>query len=504
VSGTAGAEMAGGTGPGTIRMGTPTARWVVTATVLGSGVAFLDSTVVNVALPAIGRNLHAGITGLQWTVDAYLITLTALILLGGSLGDIYGRRRVFVLGLAGFGLASTLCAVAPSIVFLIAARALQGVAGALLVPESLSIISASFDHADRARAIGAWSGLGGVAGAVGPFLGGWLVDTGSWRLVFLINIPITAVAIAVALRHVPETRDESAARHVDLPGAVAATIGLGAGCYAIIEGARHFGPTMMAVAVVGVVSLLGFVVIEQRQPQPMLPLWLFRSRQFTGANLTTLAVYAGLGATTFLVVLELQLGLGYSALAAGVTLFPLTLLMLLLSARFGALAQRTGARLPMTVGPMVVAVGLVLLSEVHPGSRYASVILPAAVVFGLGLAMTVAPLTAAVLGAVDDAHVGVASAVNNAVARLAGLLSVALLPALVRLRTDNPSVLTSGYRAAMLIAAALAALGGLIAFATIRRSATVLSATQPSIVQACNSPVLAAAAASASGEDATA
>src|SRR2546421_6575145 len=352
--------MAGRAGAGTIRMGTPTARWVVAATVLGSGVAFLDLTGVNVALPALGRTFHAGVTGLQWTVDAYLVTLTALLLLGGSLGDIYGRRRVFVAGLAGFGLASVLCAAAPTIGFLIAARALQGIAGALLVPESLSIISASFDQRDRARAIGAWSGLGGVAGAVGPFVGGWLVDAGSWRLVFLINVPITAVAIAVALRHVPETRDETAGRRVDTPGAVAATIGLAAACYAIIEGTRHVGPVTLAAAIVGVVSLAGFVVIERRRPQPMLPLGLFPSRQFTGANLTTLSVYAGLGATTFIVILELQLGVGYSALAAGVALFPLTLIMLLLSARFGALAQRIGARLPMTIGPAVVAAGLVL------------------------------------------------------------------------------------------------------------------------------------------------
>lgn len=473
--------------PRTVRMGTPTARWVIAATVLGSGIAFLDSTVVNVALPAIARNLHAGIIGLQWTLDSYLITLTALMLLGGSLGDIYGRRRIFVAGLAAFAAASTLCAVAPSIGFLIAARAVQGVAGALLVPGSLSIISATFHPDDRSRAVGAWSGLAGVSSAVGPFLGGWLVDKGSWRFVFLINVPLAVIAIVLALRHVPETRD-TGTRHIDAPGATAATIGLAAACYAVIEGARHFGPLEIAAAVVGAVTLVAFVFIERRHPEPMLPLGLFRSRQFTGANLTTLAVYTGLGGTIFLVVLELQIGLGYSALAAGVSLLPVTVLMLALSSRFGALAQRTGPRLPMTVGPLIVAAGLVMLSRVHPGSHYVTAILPGAVVFGLGLAMTVAPLTAAVLASVDEAYVGVGSAVNNAVARLAGLLSVAVLPALVGLQTTAAGPLTTGYQKALVIAAGLAAAGGLIAYVTIRSSVATKPTTQASLIQCCNPP----------------
>lgn len=472
-------------------MGTPTARWIITATVLGSGIAFLDGTVVNVALPAIARNLHAGITGLQWTLDAYLITLTALMLLGGSLGDIFGRRRVFVLGLGAFAIASAFCAVAPNIGFLIAARALQGIAGAMLVPGSLSIISASFHPADRSRAVGAWSGLAGVSTAVGPFLGGWLVDIGSWRLVFLINVPLAAIAIAVALRHVPESRDEAAGRQVDIPGAAAATVGLAAACYAVIEGARHFGPTQIAAAVVGVLGLAAFGVIESRRREPMLPLSLFRSRQFSGANLTTLAVYAGLGATIFLLVLELQLGLGYSALSAGISLLPLTLIMLILSARFGALAQRIGPRVPMTVGPLIVSVGLILLSRVHPGSHYVGTILPSILLFGFGLAMTVAPLTAAVLASVEEAHVGVGSAVNNAVARLAGLLSVAVLPALVHLQTTQPAALTSGFRKAMFISAGLTAAGGLISLATIRTSLSVKPTTQADLTQCCHSADLA-------------
>lgn len=472
--------------PARVRMGTPAGRWVIVATVLGSGIAFLDGTVVNVALPAISRSLHAGVSGLQWTLDAYLITLTALMLLGGSLGDLYGRRRVFTLGLAGFGVASALCALAPSIDVLIAARAVQGVAGALLVPGSLSIISSSFHGDDRARAVGAWSGLAGVASAVGPFLGGWLVDSGSWRLVFLINLPLTVVGIAIARRHVPESHQAAEAetgagagllRHprIDTPGALAATGGLAAACYAVIEGAHHLGPGALVAGALGVVLLASFVAIELRRDQPMLPLTLFRSRQFTGANLTTLAVYAGLGVTFFLVVLELQIALGYSALAAGVSLMPVTVLLLVLSSRFGALAHRTGPRLPMTVGPLVVATGLGLLAGTHPGQHYLA-ILPGIVVFGLGLAVTVAPLTAAVLAAVDEAHVGVGSAVNNAVARLAGLLSVAVLPAVVGLRTDTPSALTSGFHGAMLISAGLAALGGVIAWLTIRQDRPVLAA----------------------------
>lgn len=472
-------------------MGTPAGRWVVAATVLGSGIAFLDGTVVNVALPAISRNLHGGIAGLQWTLDAYLITLTALMLLGGSLGDLFGRRRVFVAGLAGFGAVSALCGAAPTIGVLIAGRALQGVAGALLVPSSLSILSATFHPEDRARAVGAWSGLAGISSAVGPFLGGWLVDIGSWRYVFLINLPLAAAAVAIALRHVPETRESAAGQRVDIPGAMAATLGLAGACYAVIEGARHFSGLDAAAGVVGGAALIAFVLIEGRRPSPMLPLNLFRSRQFSGANLVTLAVYAGLGVTFFLVVLELQIGLHYSALAAGVSLLPVTGIMLALSARFGALAQRTGPRLPMTAGPVIVGAGLLWLSRVAPGSHYVSTVMPALAVFGFGLAMTVAPLTAAVLAAVDDHHVGVGSAVNNAVSRLAGLLSVAVLPAVVGLQTGSAALLGPGYREAMVIAAGLSAAGGIIALVTIRRSVPVSPTTQASVGQCCHPPEVA-------------
>ncbi|MGH2719828.1 MAG: MFS transporter, partial [Actinomycetota bacterium] len=424
----AGKAPAAGEAPGAgVRMGTPTARWVITATVLGSGIAFLDGTVVNVALPAIAHNLHAGVAGLQWTLDSYLITLTALMLLGGSLGDLFGRRRMFVAGLLGFGALSALSAAAPTVGVLIAARAAQGVAGALLVPSSLSIISAAFAPEDRSRAVGAWSGLAGVSTAIGPFLGGWLVDIGSWRFVFLINVPLAAAAAGLAQRHVPESR-EAGEHHIDVPGASLATVGLAGICYSVIEGSRNFGPAQLIAGGLGLVALVAFLVVEARRREPMMPLGLFRSQQFTGANLTTLAVYAGLGVMFFLLVLELQDAMGYSALAAGLSLLPVTALMLALSARFGALAQKIGPRIPMTLGPLIVAGGFLLLARVQPGESYAATVLPGLVVFGLGLSVTVAPLTAAVLAAVDELHLGVGSAVNNAVARLAGLLAVAVLP----------------------------------------------------------------------------
>ncbi|MEJ7582658.1 MAG: DHA2 family efflux MFS transporter permease subunit, partial [Acidimicrobiales bacterium] len=415
---------------GTIRFGTPAGRWVVFATVLGSGVAFLDGTVVNVALPTIGEDLDTGLSGLQWILDGYLVTLSALLLLGGSLGDLFGRRRMYVLGLVAFTAASLVCGIAPNAGALIVARAVQGAAAALLVPGSLAIISASFRPEDRGRAVGAWSGLGGISGAVGPFVGGWLVDAGSWRLVFLINLPLAAVAVLVTVRHVPESRDTDAVPHLDVPGATAASLGLAGLAYALIEGTGGVGPLDVIAGGLGVACIAAFALIERRSPQPMLPLDVFSSRQFTGANLTTLAVYAGLGSATFLLVLQLQLGLGYSAVEAGSSLLPITVIMLAFSARAGQVAQRIGPRLPMTVGPLVIATGLLLLSRVAPGSGYISSVLPAVVVFGFGLAMTVAPLTSAVLAAVDDHHLGVGSGVNNAVARVAGLLSVALLPAI--------------------------------------------------------------------------
>jgi EmrB/QacA subfamily drug resistance transporter len=463
-------------------MGTPAARWVLLATVLGSGIAFLDGTIVNVALPAIAEDLDATLGDLQWVLNAYLVTLTALLLLGGSLGDRYGRRRVFVVGLAWFTTASLMCGIAPNVGLLIVARAAQGVGAAMLVPGSLAIISAVFDPSHRARAVGAWSGLSGVASAIGPFVGGWLIDAVSWRLAFLINVPLAAV-VALAVRHVPETSDEAAEGPLDVAGAITASVGLALLSYGLIE--QH-----AAAGIAGVGVLVAFLVVEARSPAPMLPLSLFRSVQFSGANGTTLAVYAALGGAFFLLVLELAVVLGYSALEAGSALLPVTLLMLGLSARAGALAQRIGPTLPMTVGPVVLAGGLLVWAQVDAGSTYVGTVLPGAVIFGLGLALTVAPLTATIMASADDRRLGAASGVNNAVARLAGLLAVAVLPIAVGLdtATADAAELDKGVDAAMVVCAALAAAGGLIALATVRRGRVVATPSQPSVHHACNEP----------------
>jgi EmrB/QacA subfamily drug resistance transporter len=455
-------------------MGTAKGRWVVAAAVLGSGVAFLDGTVVNAALPAISRDLNADLGDLQWVLTGYLLTLGSLLVLGGSLGDRYGRRKIFMIGLVAFAATSLLCAIAPDTGTLIAARCAQGVAAALLVPNSLAIVSASFHVDDRGRAIGAWSGLGGIATAIGPFLGGYLIDSVSWRWVFVINLPIAAVAILIAMRHVPESRDEHAGAHLDIVGSVLLTVGLAGVVYALIEGPGH-GWTVNAVVlgVVGVVALVSFLLVEARIANPMVPLGIFKSQQFSGANAVTFAVYAAIGTVTFLLVVHLQTDLGYSALEAGAALLPITVCMLLFSARAGALAQRIGPRWPMTIGPLVVAVGMALLGRVDPGTTYWATVFPALLVLGLGLSLTVAPLTATVLGAVDDSHAGIASAINNSVARIAGLLAVAVLPAAAGLTAAQGLDLDAGFARAMYIAAALAAVGGVLAFFTIRRAVYV-------------------------------
>jgi EmrB/QacA subfamily drug resistance transporter len=464
-----------------VRTGTAAGRWVIAAAVLGSGVSFLDSTVVNAALPAIARDLHTDLGGLQWVVTAYLLTLGSLLVLGGALGDRFGRRRLFVVGLLGFAVTSVLCGLAPGTPWLIGARALQGAAAALAVPNSLALVSASFAPEDRGRAIGAWSGLGGVATAIGPFLGGWLIDAVSWRLVFLVNLPVVAVAVTIALRHVPESFDEHAREgELDARGSVALTVGLAGIVYALIEGpGRGTSVLVIAAAVIGFVAVALFVVCERRAARPIVPLDLFRSRQFSGANAVTFAVYAALGAVTFLLVVHLQTDLGYSALEAGASLIPMTVLMLVGSPRAGALAQRIGPRLPMTVGPLVGALGMLLLAQVEPGSTYWTAVFPGVFVLGIGLTLTVAPLTATVLGAVEDEHAGIASAVNNAVARIAGLLAVAVLPAAVGLTATHGLDLTDGFAAAMRLAAAIAAVGGILAAFTIRRALVSVPVADP-------------------------
>jgi EmrB/QacA subfamily drug resistance transporter len=455
-------------------------RWLLTVAVAGSGMAFLDGTVVNVALPDIGRDLGASTSALQWILNGYLLTLASLILLGGSLGDRYGRRRVFVLGIWLFTAASLLCAVAPNTELLVFARLIQGIGGALLTPGSLALIEASFRPGDRARAIGAWSGLGGVATALGPLLGGYLIGAISWRAIFLINLPIGVFVAWAATRHVPESRDPMAAGHLDLRGAALAALGLAGTTYALIEvPGKGASAAILVTGIGGILALVAFFVGERRSPNPMLPLEIFSSRQFSAANGVTFVVYAALGGFFFLLVSFLQISLGYTPIEAGAASLPVTLLMLLLSARSGALAQRIGARVPLTVGPLVIALGLLLMARIEPGDSYLTAILPAVIVFGLGLTLVVAPVTATVLAAADSRHSGVASGVNNAVARVAGLLAVAVLPVVAGLSGDSfydPAKMTHGFHVGMVVCAGLAAAGGILAWLTI--SSTVLH-TEP-------------------------
>jgi EmrB/QacA subfamily drug resistance transporter len=451
----------------TVRLHSARGRGVLAATVLGSGVAFLDGTVVNVALPVLGRELHAEMAGLQWTVDAYLLTLTALLLLGGSLGDAFGRRKVFVAGLVWFGVASAVCGLAPSIGALAAARAVQGAGAALLIPGSLAVLRSSFSEDEQGQAVGAWAGLSGVTTAVGPLVGGWLITAWSWRVVFFLNLPLIAAAAWVGIRCISETRTSGPPRRLDVPGATAATLGLGGAVYALIEAPAN-GPGVPVAALVGVVALAAFVWTEARRPDPMLPLELFRSRQFTGANVVTLGVYFGLGGAMFLLVLHLQSVLGYSPLAAGAALTPMTLLLLLLSPVAGKLASRVGYRAPMTIGPLIAAAGLILLAGARRGSSYVGAVLPGIVVLGLGLAATVAPLTTAVLAGAEERHAGVAAGVNTAISRLAGLLAVALLPLLAGIAAADPGSLAAGFARAMWICAAVCAAGGVCALVTLR------------------------------------
>lgn len=467
-------------------------RWLVVATALGSGMAFLDGSVVNVALPAIGRDLGGGITTQQWVLDGYLLTLTALLLFGGALGDRCGRRVVFQAGLLLFTLASLGCGFAPDGGTLIAGRTAQGLGGALLVPGSLALINATIRRDERSRAVGTWAGLSGVASALGPFLGGWLVDAVSWRWVFFLNVPVAAVAAVVTARHVPESRDTGSTGPLDYPGSVAVTAGLAGAVYALIEiPGRGWSPLVIAAAVAGVLGLSAFPVVEHFQRRPLIPLEMFRSRQFIGVNIVTLTVYTGLGGALFLIALQLQQSLGYTALEAGLSLLPFTVIMLFLSRSVGGLVQRTGPRLPMTTGPACAAAGFALLTRATPGAGYLGGVLPGVVVFGLGMAITVTPLTATVLAAVDERHVGAASGANNAISRLASLLAVAVLPLVAGLDATGTGALGPGFTRAMLICGGICLLGSVISFATIgrgRRSVRVRLHLQPDLNQPCQEP----------------
>ena len=447
--------------------GTPQARGVIAAATLGSGLTLLDGTVVNVALRTMGDDLDASLSQLQWITNGYFLSMASLILLGGSLGDRLGRRRVFVIGTVWFAAASLMCGVAPNAEVLIAARVLQGVGGALLTPGSLSMIQGAFRTEDRSRAIGAWSGLGGIAAALGPLVGGLLVDHASWRWIFLINLPLAVLTVWMAQRWVPETRDPRAHGRFDLGGAALASLSLAGITWALTDAG---GPATVWAAGLGLLAAVAFVVVERRVPDPMVRLSLFADRIFSAANAMTLLVYAALGAILFFLVLQLQTVGGYNALEAGLATLPITACMLVLAARGGALGERIGPRIPMTFGPIVMAAGTLWLLAVGEDVTWWRDVAPGLTVFGLGLALMVAPLTATVLAAAPDEDTGIASGINNAVARAGSLLAVAALPMAVGLAGDDyrdPARFDTAYASAMLACAVLLVVGGLVSWFAI-------------------------------------
>ena len=442
-----------------VRLATGQGRWIIAATALGSGMVFLDGTVVNVALPRIQTDLAVPLSGLQWIIDAYALTLAALLLIGGAIGDVYGRKRAFLVGLVIFTLSSIACGLAPNANALIAARAIQGLGGALLVPGSLAMIKATIDAEDSGRAIGLWAGLSGVTTALGPLLGGYLVGAVSWRLIFFINVPLAAMTFYATARHVPETRDDDAPRHLDWPGAALTVVGLGGVTFALIQGPTTgwTSPIVLGTLLVGVACLLIFPFIELRSSNPMVPLKLFRSSNFTGANLATLGVYFSFSGGFLFLVLKLQQVQHYTPLEAGAALLPVTVLLLFLSPRVGGLIGRFGARPLMASGASLVALAFLLLALMGRDPSYWLQLFPTIIVLGLGMCLFITPLTATVMGAVPSALVGAASGINNAVSRVAGLLAIAILGVVVvvgfqsALRTNLRGTGIGGHAKAALI-----------------------------------------------------
>jgi len=444
-------------------------RLTLLATIIGSGVVVLDGSVVNLALPNIGQDLHVGFAGLQWIVDGYLLSLSALILLGGSLGDIIGRKRIYLMGVVGFGMVSLLCGIAPNAGVLIAMRIVQGIFGAMMVPGALAIINTNFPSSDRGKAIGLWTAWTSAIIAIGPLIGGMLIDQGSWRLIFFINVPLLVVCYLLGVKAIKEGKDDSRLRRVDVAGATLAMLSLAAITYGLIEGpGMHWNALSLMAIGVGTVLFAAFLWFEHRSNDPMLELGLFKSRNFSGANISTFAMYGALGGFFFALVIYLQNVVGFSSLQAGLSTLPVTLFLLGLSGKMGALCAKYGPRRFMTAGPILAGAGILLLVNIGKGADYWTDILPGILLFALGMAVTVAPLTTTVLGSVQASQSGIASAVNNAVSRVSGLMVIALLGLFGA---------SHAYRFATILCGMLAIVAGIISFIMIR-SDQVKSASQ--------------------------